>query len=71
MASVAPLVSTTSRLRAPRRAATCSRACSSATRDRMPSEWRRLGSPAATAPASVSHPHMASTASGRVGDVDA
>ena len=45
MASVAPLVNTTSRRRAPSSAATCSRACSSATRAAMPSAWMRPGSP--------------------------
>ena len=67
MASVAPLVKTTSRLRAPSSAATCSRACSTATRAVWPSWWMRAGSPASPS----SHATMASIASGRVGEVDA
>ena len=47
MASVAPLVNTTSRDRAPSSAATCSRASSTATRAAMPSAWMRPGSPRA------------------------
>ncbi len=67
MASVAPLVNTTSRLRAPRSAATCSRASSTVTRAMWPSWWMRAGSP----PTSRRQRAMASTASGRVGDVEA
>ena len=44
--SVAPLVNTTSRGRAPRSRATASRASSTATRAVMPSAWIRPGSPA-------------------------
>ena len=45
IASVAPLVNTTSRGRAPNNAATCSRASSSAARAMRPSVWTRPGSP--------------------------
>ena len=73
MDSVAPLVKTTSRLRAPRSAATCARASSTATRARMPSAWMRPGSaslsPRPSSP--LSHPTMAARASGRSGEVDA
>ena len=65
--SVAPLVNTTSRDRAPRSAATCSRACSNATRLRRPSSWMRPGSPASSSSAATS----ASRASGRSGLVEA
>ena len=67
MASVAPLVNTTSRLRAPSSAATSSRACSSATRAAMPSAWMRPGSPTSPPMASV----MARAAAGRMGEADA
>ena len=69
MASVAPLVNTTSRGRAPSRAATCSRASSTATRAAWPSVWIRAGIGRPAAPAS--HATMASTASGRSGEVEA
>ena len=45
MASVAPLVNTTSRGRAPSSPATWSRAVSTATRVVRPSAWMRPGSP--------------------------
>ncbi len=68
MASVAPLVKTTSRLRAPSRPATASRASSTATRAAWPSVWMRAGSDASGEPI---HSTMASIASGRVGEVEA
>jgi hypothetical protein len=64
--SVAPLVKTTSRDLAPTSSATCSRATSTATRAAWPSLWTRPGSAVAANQGS-----MASTAPGRVGDVDA
>ncbi len=66
MASVAPLVNTTSRGRAPHSSATWARACSTATRVVRPSAWMRPGSPVAP-----SHRTSASRASGRSGEVDA
>ncbi len=69
--SVAPLVNTTSRLRAPNSAATCSRACSSMARDVIPSTWMRLGSATSPRLDASSHATMASRASGRSGEVDA
>ncbi len=71
MASVAPLVNTTSRLRAPNCAATCSRACSSIARLVIPSTWMRLGSATSARLDSSSHATMASRASGRSGEVEA
>ena len=66
MASVAPLVNTTSRDRAPNNAATFSRASSTTARLMRPSVCTRPGS---AAPAS--HGSMASTTSGRAGEVEA
>ena len=67
IASVAPLVNTTSRLRAPSRVATCSRAVSRATRAVRPSSWMRPGSPTSVSRAST----IAARASGRSGEVEA
>src|SRR6266536_423229 len=67
IASVPLAVNTTSRGRAPRSVATCSRAPSSATRVALPSEWSRPGS----AWCSRRYGTIASNASGRSGDVDA
>ncbi len=66
MASVAPLVNTTSRDRAPNRAATRSRASSTTARAILPSVCTRPGSAAPD-----NHGSMASTASGRAGEVEA
>ncbi len=71
--SVAPLVNTTSRGRAPTRAATWARACSSPTRAAIPSLWMRPGS-AGTSPSNPrpsSTATMASDAAGRSGEVEA
>ncbi len=70
MASVAPLVNTTSRDRAPNRAATRSRESSTTARAIRPSVCTRPGS-AATPPAPDSHGSIADTTSGRAGEVDA
>ena len=67
IASVAPLVNTTSRLRAPRNAATRSRASSTATRARQ-----ALGVDASRVTGGVAQPRIiAATAAGRSGEVDA
>ena len=71
--SVAPLVNTTSRGRAPTRPATWARACSSPTRAAIPSLWMRPGS-AGTSPSNPrpsSTATIASTAGGRNGEVEA
>ena len=71
--SVAPLVRTTSRGRAPSRVATWARACSSPTRAAIPSLWMRPGS-AGTSPSNPrpsSTATIASTAWGRNGEVEA
>ena len=65
--SVAPLVKTTSRDRAPMSPATDWRACSTAWRVVIPSSWMRPGSPVGP----LSHETIAATASGRAGLVDA
>ena len=65
MASVAPDVKITWRGRVPKSDATCSRASSRATRAMRPSVCTRPGS------AALSHGSMASTATGRMGDVEA
>ena len=67
MASVAPLVNTTSRDRAPNSAATRSRASSTTARAIRPSVCTRPGSAARP----DSHGSIASTTSGRAGEVDA
>ena len=66
MASVAPLVNTTSRDRAPSRAATWSRASSTTARATRPSVCTRPGSAAPDSQGTI-----ASTTSGRAGEVDA
>ncbi len=66
--SVPPEVNTTWRGRAPKKAATCSRASSRATRTIRPSVWTRPGS--ATTPC-CAHSTMAARASGRRGVVEA